>query len=494
MLKKPFLFSLFLISLMTFSQEIVREFDLKLESKRDFFQIVNKNNKEVILFLNDKEKVSSIRFDEKFNIKDSLSALRPDKTYAEIIGYSQNKDDYFIFWGSKDRKEINSQYFNFAKKETKQTPINLELKKEKIVKELTIGNVFYLITIVKNTNILKFYISDPNGNLIEKTIDLSQFEFKNIFNRPENLYRVMTDESYDPVFQTISGDSPPSLALSAKKYKIYTHNPDEIIFSIDNTANATQLIRINLHDFTPAFKSILQPNTVKGEYGAIDFRSNSFIIDNKILQLKTNSFVFFFTVSDFDGNKIKEFKVFHDTEIDFKNTDFFEENGSFENKKVILDTEKFLRKIHNFPSLSCYNLNGTYYTVIGSSADKYFANMSPVMAMPHAGIGMGNGGLVPVSYGTCNTIENLISYRAKYVVYTNCLFDSNFNHIDERLKTSAFEKARIFLEENKDIRENLLIFKNNLYKDLIVFKFNKNLYLGNYNKANKKYQIFCFTE
>lgn len=494
MLRKTVLFSLFLIHFISFSQEIVREFDLKLESKRDFFQVVNKNNKEIILFSNDKEKVSSIRFDEKFNIKDSLSTIRPDKDYTEIIGYSQNEDDYFIFWGSKDRKEINCQYFNFAKKETKSTPINLELKKEKIVKELTIGNVFYLITIVKNTNVLKFYISDAHGNLNEKTIDLSHLEFKNIFNRPENLYRVMTDESYDPAFQTISGDSPPSLALSAKKYKIYTHNPDEIIFSIDNTANATQVLRINLHDFTPNFKYILQPNTVKGEYGAIDFRSNSFIIDNKILQLKTNSFVFFFTVSDFDGNKIKEFKVFHDKEIDFKNSDFFEENGSTENKKVILNTEKFLRKIHNFPSISCYNLNGTY-TVIGSSVDKYYENILPVIgAMPHAGIGMGNGGLVPVSYGTCHTVENLISYRGKFVVYTNCLFDSNFNHIDEKLETSAFEKARIFLEENKDIRENLLIFKNNLYKDLIVFKFNKNLYLGNYNKQNKKYQIFSFTE
>ena len=491
---KKFLLVLFVTnSFFSFSQELVKELDLKLESKRDYFQVVNETDKEVVLFLNDKEKVSAIRFNEQFNIKDSLATIRPEKKYKEIVGYSQKERNYFLYWASEDRKEINVQSFNFIKKQTRSTPINLALKKEQIVKELTIGNFFYLITILKNTSILKLYISDNNGNLDEKTIDLSHFEFKNIFNRPENLYRVMTDESSEPFFQSISNDSPPSLALSARKYKIYTYNPDEIIFTIDNTSKATQILRINLHDFTANLKHVLQPNTVKNEYGAIDFRSNSFLIDNKILQIKTNSFVFFFTVSDFDGNKIKEFKVFHDKEIDFKNSDFFEENSSIEKKKTILNTEKFLRKIHNFPGISCYNLNGTYYTVIGSSVDKSYQIQS-VMGTAPVGIGMGNGGLIPVSYGTCRTMENFISYRGKFIVYTNSLFDSKFNHIDEKLETSAFEKARIFLEENKDIRENLLIFKNNMYKDLILFKFNKSIYLGNYSKQNKKYQIFSFTE
>ncbi|MGO4772633.1 hypothetical protein ACEN2I_13295 [Flavobacterium sp. W22_SRS_FK3] len=496
MLKKILLASLFLNGLVSFSQEIVKEFDLKLDKKRDYFQVTNETDKEVILFLNDKENITSVRFDEKFDIKDSLSTTRPEKKYKEIVGYSRNDRNYFLYWASEDRKEINVQHFNFTNKETHTTPITLELKKEKIVKELTINNTFYLITIVKNTSILKFYISDNNGNLNEKIVDLSHLEFKNIFDNPKDLYTVLTDESADPFFQTIDNDSPPSLALSAKRYKIYTYNHDEVIFTIDNTSNGTHVLRINLQDFTPNLKYIAQPKTVKGEYGAIEFRSNSFLIDNKILQLKTNSFVLFFNVSDFDGNKIKEFKVFHDKEIDFNNSEFFQENASIEDKKTILNTEKFLRKIHNFPSVSCYNLNGTYYTAIGSSVDRYHQNFSSVMGMSSSvtGIGLVNGGLVPISYGTHHTIENLISYRDKFVVYTNCLFDSNFNHIDEKLKTSAFEKARIFLEENKEIRENLLLFKTNLYKDLILFKFDKNLYLGNYNIKNKKYQIFSFTE
>ncbi|MNX56488.1 hypothetical protein D3C86_872840 [compost metagenome] len=493
MIKKILFTFLFLNSLLSFAQEIVKEFDLKLDKKRDFFQVVNESEKEVILFLNDKEKVTSVRFDDKFNIIDSLTAVRPEKKYENIIGYSQKDDNYFVFWASEDRKEISSQYFNFAKKETHTTPISLELKKEKIVKELTINNAFYLITIVKNTSILKFYISDTEGNLNEKTVDLSHLEFKNIFDHTENLYIVLTDESRDPNFQIISNDSPPSLTLSSKRYKIYTYNPEEIIFAIDNTTNATQILRINLQDFTSKIASIKQQKIAKGEYGAITFRSNSFLIDNKILQIKTNSYVLFFTISDLEGNKINEYKVLHDQEIGFKNSDFFQQkNGFFFSAKPIKNSELFLRRISESPSISSYSLNGTYFTVIGSSEDILRGNAGMTEMGMYPG-GMGNG-MTFIPYQRYYTIDNLLSYKDKIVVYTNCLFDSNFNHLDGETKTSAFDKVRIFLEENEEVKENIGLFTKSLYKDLIVFKFNTSLYLGNYNKENKKYQIFSFSE
>ncbi|MEN2402004.1 hypothetical protein GKZ90_0019600 [Flavobacterium sp. MC2016-06] len=486
MLKKLLPITLFLCTLLCFSQEMVKEFDLKLEKNRDYFQVTNETDKEVILFLNDKEKVTSVKFDQHFNIIDSLSSARPKDLSTEIIGYSQKDSHYFLFWGSRDRKEITSQYFNFTNKETGLTPINLELKKEKIITEITINNVFYLITIVKNTSILKFYISDDNGNLNEKTADLSNLEFKNIFNNPENLYTVLTDESSEPSFQKIANDSPPSLALSAKYYKIYSYNPNEIIFTIDNTTKATQVLRIDLHDFTSNLKSIPQQKIDKGEYGSRKFKSNSFLIDNKILQLKTNSFVLFLTISDLNGNKINEYKVFHDQEIYFKNSDIFQEaNDFFHKKRQIEKSEQFFRKINGSPSVSSYNLNGIYYTVIGSSIDNTYTS----------GGGMsGNGVMTGIPSGRCYSIENLISYKDKIVVYTNCLFDSNFNHLNDQVQNSAFDKVRIFLEENEDVKEALPIFSTSIYKDLILFKFNSSLYLGNYNKKKKKYQFFGFTE
>lgn len=490
MIKKLLLFSLILNSFILFSQEVVKEFDLKLQRKRDFFQVTNEADKEVILFLNDKEKVSSIRFNDKFEIKDSLSTLRPEKKYNEIIGYSQKEHDYFLFWASKDRKEIDVQYFNFQKKETRNTPINLELKKEKVIKEITINNTFYLISIVKNTSILKFYISDENGNLNEKSLDLSRLQFKSNEGQNVNLYNVIFEVFGEQFIQTIHNDSPPSLALSSKKLKVYTYKNDEIIFTFDNNTDSTTILKINLKDFTVYLKSIEQPKIAQHESDFSFAKSNSFLIDDKILQIKTNPNVLFLTVSDQNGNRINQYETLREEEIKYKNSDAFQESGSINNKKVLEKPKQFIRKINNStPAISCYNLNGLYYVVIGSLQDiSRGGGMGP-------GFGGGFGG-APMSFGYVSsyTINNLISYRGKNVVYTNCLFDSNFNHINDEVKTSAFEKARLFLEENDEIREKLSLIGKNIYEDLIIFKFNSSLYLGNYNDDNKKYQIFSFLE
>ncbi|MFH6986297.1 hypothetical protein ACHRVW_00990 [Flavobacterium collinsii] len=489
---KKLLFSALLLTcFVSFSQNIVKEFDFKLEKKRDFFQVVNESEKEVILFLNDKEKVSAIRFDQTFTIKDSLSASRPEKKYKELIGYTQNKNGYFVFWGSEDRKEINVQSFNFISKKTETKPISLELKKEKIVKELTINNRFYLITIVKNTSLLKFYISDDDGNLNEKTVDLSHLEFKNSSNQNALLYNaIIGGDPFKPTIQIehISNDSQPSLALSSAIFKVYTYKKDEIIFTFDNNTFSTDILKINLNNFTANLKSIEQPEIARHEYDFDVSISNSFLIDDKILQIKTTPSVLFFTINDQNGNRINQFKTLREEEINYKNSDVFQEINGIHNKKVLEKPKQFIRKINNSnPAVTCYMLNGLYYTVIGSSQD---------ISRPGGG-GMGGGfGGAPMSIGFTSsyTIGNLISYKEKNVVYTTCLFDSNFNHIEASVQTSAFEKARLFLEENEDLKESVSIFGKDLYKDLIVFKFNSFLYLGNYNKQNKKYQIFSFSE
>ncbi|MHC0444554.1 hypothetical protein ACWA1F_04050 [Flavobacterium sp. 3-218] len=468
---------------------MIKEFDLKLEKKRDFYQVTNKTKNEIVLFSNDKEKVSSIRFDSTFNIKDSISAVRPESTYEEILGYTQKDESYSIFWGSKDRKKIFAQSFDFATKQINIKFFDLELKKEKIVKELTINNVFYIITLVKNIGNLKFYVFDPSGELDTKTVDLSKFEFNNKEGNPVNLHTALTWESSNFFFQNINNESPPSLALSTRKNKIYTYKNDEIIFTLDTGPHATDILRINLNDFTASLKAIKQQRTISHEYDGFLFESNSFLIDDKLIQIKTNPEVLYLTISDLDGMRINTYKALRDEEIPFKNTDVFQESGTFSNKKILEKPKQFIRKINNStPGISCYKLDGLYYTVIGSSED--IAN--------GGGMGMGMAGgfssaPIAMSYSSY-TIENLISYRDKNVVYTTCLFDSNFNHLKDEVKTSAFEKIRIFLEENENIKDGRTLFNKVLYKDLILFKLDSSIYLGNYNKQNKKYQIFSFSE
>ncbi|MEL1255629.1 hypothetical protein AAEO57_17690 [Flavobacterium sp. DGU38] len=340
---------------------------------------------------------------------------------------------------------------------------------------------------------MKFYISDNNGNLNEKAVDLSHLKFKNSANHTALLYDAFIEggDLFKPTINVehISNDQP-SLALSSKKFKVYTYKKDEIIFTFDNNSFLTAILKINLNNFSADFKSVGQPEIEQPEYYANVAKSNSFLIEDKILQIKTTPDVLFFTVSEQNGIRINQFKTLREEAISYKNSDVFQESGSIHNKKVLEKPKQFIRKINNSnPAVTCYKLNGLYYTAIGSSQD--------IVHGGPRGMGMGGGfGAAPMSFGfTSNyTIGNLISYKDKNVVYTNCLFDADFNHIDDKVQTSAFEKARLFLEENEDVKDSTSIFGKDLYKDLIVFKFNSFLYLGNYNKQNKKYQIFSFTE
>ena len=62
------------------------------------------------------------------------------------------------------------------------------------------------------------------------------------------------------------------------------------------------------------------------------------------------------------------------------------------------------------------------------------------------------------------------------------MFDKEFNHVDGEVNKLAFDKLRA-LSENKD--------------DLIsqsVFKFNSKLYFGGYDKQEKSYKFFSFTD
>ena len=487
MTKKLLLVHLLFLGFNSFAQEMVKEFDLKLEKKRDYYQVSNSKKNEIVLFSNDKEKVSSIRFDSNLDIKDSLSFARPESDYEEILGSAQKDENYSIFWGSKDRKKIFSQSFDFATKQVNIKTFDLELKKEKIVKEITINNVFYLITLVKNIGNLKFYIFDSSGGFDTKTVDLSKFEFSNFEGNPVNLHTALTWDSASFYFQNINNESPPSLALSTKKNKIYTYKNDEIILTLDNNPFFTDVLRINLNDFSASLKSIKQQRTARDEYEGLVFETNSFLIDDKLIQIKTNPQVLFLTVSDLEGMRINTFKALRDEEIPFKNSDVFQESGSFINKKVLEKPKQFIRKINNStPGISCYTLNGLYYAVIGSTQDIAYAS--------GGGMGMGGGFAGSSMPMYTYTVENLISYKDKNVVYTTCVFDSNFNHLQDPVKTSAFEKIRMFLEKNENIKDGRTIFNKDLYKDLILFKLNSSLYVGNYNNEYKKYQIFSFSE
>lgn len=475
---KKLLFALILLACsISFSQELTKEFKISLVKKADVFQIVEEQKKQVAFFFSGITSIKSIRFNENFGVIDSISTSRPAKEYESVVGYSITENKYFTYWS--DNKKLLAQCFDFDTKQATSKSFDIEFGEERIIKKITVNNVFYIITILKNSSILNFYVFD-NNKLEKKIIDLSGKKFLGKENKVELLWNLLSrGDAYELPFsfKNISNESPPSLVFSSYKRKVYTHG-NNVIFTIDISKRFTQLISINLTDFSFFQKSYNQPFVEENLNGSgVD--SNSFFTDNKLIQMKLNTEKMLLSIKDLEGNELKSFEVVDGKEIAFKNSEIIQENKDIKNTRVLDNSSQLLRKIYyQNPSVSCYSFNNKKYLSIGSVSDP--ENNSSLLVF--GGMYGALGSMIAYTIWGNYSINNLNSYRGRKVIYINCQFDNDFNHIDGDLKKLAFDELRFFADKNQKLLNQT------------VFKLNSNLYFGGYDDKKGTYSFYQFKD
>jgi hypothetical protein len=347
-----------------------------------------------------------------------------------------------------------------------------------MIKKITIKNIFYIITAVKNSNILNFHIF--NGNKYsKKTTDLSESVFYDFMDRKSTLYdlfNIVSGIDNSASLQTISNDSPPSLTFASSKKKCYNYN-DNFIITLDVNKKITQYISISLTNFTYESTRLNQPEITENYDYIRD--SNSFVVENGIIQINLNSSNMALTFKSFDNKLLKSYKAYSDKEITFKNSEIYQENKSVKNTRILDKSNQLLRKIYNsHPSISSYSSNGVNYITIGSVSDAENNDAIMIGAM----LGGLSGALIGAVLTTNYSVNNLNSYSNRKVVYINSMFDTNFNHIQGDAKKLAFDKLRVFAEDNKQLT----------YKT--IFKLNSNLYFAGLNKKTNNYSFYKFVD
>lgn len=477
-MKNIFSSLILLTSLNTFSQELVNSTNFKIPKKSDFFQVIEEDSKNVTFFFSSKRAINSVRFNPNFEIIDSLSIAKTDKELKDIIGYSIVGGKYYTFWSTSDDNEIVSKCFDYNNKIVSNHNHKLDFIEEKAIKKITINNVFYLITLSKNSSILNFHRFAGN-QYDKKTLNLNEQKFYDFKDSKTNLWEIFSFESIldlPMTLQTISDESPASLVFTSSKKKCYNLD-DHFIITLDNNTKVTQYIKINLSDFTYSFTIFKQPKIIENS----DYisNSNSFLIDNGIIQMKTNSKNMEISYKGMDNIEKKSYSILKDKEITFKNSEIYQENKSVKSTRVLDKSNQLLRKIHSSnPSISCYNNNGVIYLTIGSASIEENNNAVMIGAI----LGGLSGALIGAALSSNYSINNVNSYQNRKVVYINSLFDSNFNHISGDAKKLAFDKLRVFVEENSHLD----------YKT--VFKLNKNLYFSGLDRKTNNYSFYKFTD
>jgi hypothetical protein len=479
MYKKSMALILLLSSIMAFSQEMVNLIPLELKKNRDVFQIVNNTTKETSLFISDKKRVKAIRLNDKMQIIDSLSTERPDKTYSEMIGYNNDQSNPRLFWISSNHKEIFSQLYNFENQQISNQNYTLSLKNEKFLQKFSENGKFYILTIIRDSNTIKLYVFDEHGKMEERIIALTGFHFFDSNYQRTNLYGVLEENllPFESSFslQKITTESPTSLTESAKKRKCYS-NDNQIILTFDCNFDYTQLITIDLKKYTAVEKIIKKPFIKYAD--RFELKSNSFLIDDRLFQIKLNSEKMIVTSKDLEDNLIKEYTADKEGQIDFKNSEIIQENGSASSIRILEKTSQFLRKVNSSnPGISCYKVNGNYLVTLGSISEQQQNSAIMIGAM----VGGLSGALIAVAISN-PTYDSFNSYSKRKVVYINCLFDKDNNHINGESKPLAFDNIRKFLDEKTSISSQT------------IYKLDHSYYLGYYDDTRKEYALINFAE
>lgn len=478
-MKRSLFFLLLAIQTLTvFSQEIASKLPINCDKKTDVFQIVEEKKNQTLIFYTDKKKITAVRLDSTLNMMDSIKVSRNTEELNNLLGYNTSGNNYSILWGGSKSKNITIQSFDFEKKETVLKHTILDFENEKLFKKLTVNGVFYMLTIVKASNIINLYKFE-NDNFTKKTIDLSEKRFLSSENKFNLLYAIMSENRLsDPAFsfELISNETPPSLVLSSSKRKIYAQE-NQIVLTLDVCKLYSQIIRINLNDFSAQCQFIAQPKIGDSDYPTGD--SNSFLLNDKIIQMRSKSDILLLKFKNQNGEELKSYELKTNEEIPFKNSDIIQENGSVNNIRILDKSNQLIRKIDNLnPSISSYLLNDKIYLTIGGVSSPQNNNTMMYGGM----IGGLTGALIAAALTSNYSMNNLNSYNNRKVVYINCVFDTDFNHINTEMQKLAFDKVRFFAEEKKS------------YLGKTVFKMNNTLYFGGYSPDKEKYLFYRFND
>lgn len=210
---------------------------------------------------------------------------------------------------------------------------NLETKKQiikkfafKFLKEEYLGtfknkNQYFIVSLVKNTRIIKFRIINSNFDEVIKEIDLengsyySQGDLKDFPPIPTNsnqdpliqLKKEILANGLANGFSVIYRDKPYNAYDYTRRNKMYVYE-NNLVLTLDSPEFSTTLIQINLDDYSSVVQSISNTH-FSNDFAQIN-QSNSFLYGNKLFLMKGTKNRIAFNIYDLETHESLKSIVF----------------------------------------------------------------------------------------------------------------------------------------------------------------------------------------
>jgi hypothetical protein len=515
-MKKKCILLLFLsVTNFLISQDKIESFILDLKQTnseiRDVFPVVNKENGNFVLFVSDTKNVYAYKFDKSFKVVGKIVSEKKKKRFSNFLGYSiSNTGEYALYMQNINFKtEFLKITFSFELNTSEISNFLLDKgvqeNSENFVKAFSHNNKFYIISVLYKGD--GFFIREVDG----KSVNFYTVgeDVKGFFSKKNK--KITVGKAFYKNRNNVSiieEGLPNSIEIVAEPIKIYKRK-ESLIFTFDQSPIQTQILNVNLNDFTSVFSFYNKPlQTLKGWKN-----TNSFLYDDKVLLMTSYldgiQAVIFNTKTNIEENK---FVIRRDQPIDFKNSAIIQEGGLYNSYREIKGTNNFLRKLNSgkagisFRKLS----NDLFQMDIGGYKEQKRGGAMPMPGfggLPVAGFGGFSIAINPTQFAF-NSYSNTKSIRIK------CLLDAKFNSIKGEVPDNIFDKIHNYEDgirselkkEEKDNHGNYNSSKavkkrgsgtsvpNFISNANILFKYEEYFVKIFYDKSKKEFTFRKFTE
>jgi hypothetical protein len=510
-MKKKFIIIVLLIITSTIKgQEEIGKFVLDLKQNnsgiKDVFPVINDKTGNYVLFVSDSKNVYAYKFNNSFKVIGKIISEKKKKKFSDFLGYSiSDKGDYTLYMQNKNFKtEFLQINFSFDLNTSESSNFRLDKGtqqiKETFVKALSHNNKFYIISVLYEEK--GFFLREIDGeNVNFYTIGENIEGFLSKRNKKSNIRKIFYENRNN--VSIVEEGLPNSIEMVAEPIKIYKRKKS-LTFTFDQNPLQTQILKINLADFSEDFSLFNKPMKTSKERK----KTNSFIYGENILLITViYNGVQAYIYNTITNKEERSFVVYGKKTIEFKNSPIIQEGGMYNNYREIDGTNNFLRKLNSGKvGISLRKLSENLFQMnIGGYKEQKRGGAMPMPGfggLPVAGFGSFSLAINPTQFAF-NSYSNTKSIRIE------CLLDSKFNSIRGEVPENIFDKINTYEEgiksklnyeeEEDEYGVSTSNFSDGGVQDLnsngnIIFKYDGYFVKTFYNKANKEFTFRKFIE
>ncbi|WP_048331540.1 hypothetical protein [Bizionia psychrotolerans] len=450
---------------------IETERDFPDEKLKEVFSITDNKSETLALILQTKKGLESYLYHANKERINHISIKKVPSKSDVLVGNANVGNNYRLFYSNKSESQFSMFQLNFDDGSYQITEdLNLDISGEKILKYISQDDKLYLLTLKRFSSILKLYTFNMEGHVTTRRYDLSNEKIENDNGLTYDLSTLIYQNNVtNRAIEYVDVSVPNSLEAAAAITKIYFQD-DQLIITNNLYTKFTYKIAINIHEESYSFEKI-ENNHFKKDDKLVT--ANSFIIKNHILTTYANGEQVFLDIYKADTSElIKTFTISKGEDISFKNTPIMIENGDFSKLREVEKSAKFIRKIsYSNIGISAFEMDNQYVITLGASEPSSSGSMII--------IGYVVGGVVGAAI-----FSAFESYSETKSTRIQCLFDSDFNHVQGSVPKNGFDQIQDFVDSHN--------FKT--IEKQTVFKFQDNYVWGSFDWTTGYYRLYTFSK